>query len=121
MLRAFASFAGLFVSSYVSNPQTGSRALRRTALEKEIERKRAKHITLDRFSGIPPSSRPYRPMNLRSLTRAAVWNTILLFKFFCHTRLINTTQKILVGRMTLRLFGILWLLYSTKQITCLGE
>jgi hypothetical protein len=44
---------------------------RRTPLEREIERRRAKHITLEHFMRIEAPERKFTPVDLRSLVKAA--------------------------------------------------
>jgi len=44
---------------------------RQTSLEKFIERMRARHITLDVFTGMKPPEKSFKPLDLRSVIKAA--------------------------------------------------
>lgn len=58
------------VDFYCIQGAIGQRSSRKTDLEKEIEKARAKNFTLDRFLGMPPPRVSYKPVDLRSLVKA---------------------------------------------------
>lgn len=59
------------VDQYCIEDAKGRRGtVRKTAVEKEIERAKASHISLDHFIGIQARPKKYEPMDLRSLVKA---------------------------------------------------
>lgn len=59
------------IDKYCIEGAIGKRAMpRKTSLEKYIERQRARHIPLDKFLGLPPPKKEYKPVDLRSMVKA---------------------------------------------------